>query len=71
MSRSAKLDQWRTPSRRGEKTAEVIQLEVARNGEQLVRVIFRDRRQSERLDLEAIEMAGRSAIHHADAVPLT
>jgi hypothetical protein len=36
-----------------------------------LRVIFSDRRKAGRLDLEAIEMAVRSAIHHAGAAALT
>jgi hypothetical protein len=36
-----------------------------------LRVIFADRRKSGRLDLEAIEMAVRSALHHAGAAALT
>lgn len=36
-----------------------------------MRVIFRDRRNSGVLDLEAIEMAVRSALHHAGAAALT
>ncbi len=34
-------------------------------------MIFRDQRKSGRLDLEAIEMAVRSALHHAGASALT
>jgi hypothetical protein len=37
----------------------------------LLRVIFQGRRKSGRLDLEAIEMAVRSALHHAGAAALT
>jgi hypothetical protein len=33
-------------------------------------VVFQDRRKTGRLDLEAIEMAVRSAMHHAGAVAL-
>ena len=36
-----------------------------------MRVIFSGRRKSGRLDLEAIEMAVRSAMHHAGAVALS
>jgi hypothetical protein len=44
---------------------------VAREVDQLLRVIFRDRRKSGRLDLEAMEMAVRSAMHQAGAAALT
>jgi hypothetical protein len=37
----------------------------------LLRVIFQDRRKTGRLDLEAIEMAVRSAMHHAGATALS
>jgi hypothetical protein len=37
----------------------------------LLRVIFQDRRKTGHLDLEAIEMAVRSAMHHAGAAALT
>ena len=57
--------------RRGKKTAEAIHQEVAREVDQLLRVIFTGRRKTGRLDLEAIEMAVRSAMHHAGAAALT
>jgi hypothetical protein len=44
---------------------------VAREVDQLLRVIFHARRKAGRLDLEAIEMAVRSAMHHAGAAALT
>ena len=69
--RSAAPARWRTHSRRRKKTAEVIQQEVAREVDQLLRVIFRDRRHSGVLDLEAVEMAVRSALHRAGAAALT
>jgi len=59
------------PHRPGKKTAEAIQQEVAREVDQLLRVIFSDRRKSGRLDLEAIEMAVRSALHRAGAAALS
>jgi hypothetical protein len=55
----------------GRKTAEAIRQEVAREVDQLLRVIFRGRRKTGRLDLEAIEMAVRSAMHQAGAAALT
>jgi hypothetical protein len=56
---------------RGKKTAEAIQQEVAREVSRLLQVIFQDRRKSGRLDLEAVEMAVRSAMHRAGAGALT
>jgi hypothetical protein len=46
-------------------------LEVAREVDQLLRVIFQERRKTGRLDLEAIEMAVRSVMHHAGATALS
>ena len=51
--------------------AETIQREVAREVDRLLRVIFNGRRKTGRLDLEAIEMAVRSAMHHAGALALS
>ena len=51
--------------------AAAIRQEVAREVDQLLRVIFNDRRRTGRLDLEAIEMAVRSAMHQAGAAALT
>ena len=39
--------------------------------DQLVRIIFKGRRQTGCLDLEAIEMVVRSAMHHAGATTLS
>ena len=44
---------------------------MAREVDQLLQVIFHGRRKTGRLDLEAIEMAVRSAMHHAGAAALT
>jgi len=44
---------------------------VAREIDQLLRVIFQERRKTGRLDLEATEMALRSALHHAGATALS
>jgi Uncharacterised protein family (UPF0236) len=54
----------------GKKTAEGIQKEVAQEIDQLLRVVFADLRKSGRLDLEAVEMATRAAMHQAGAVVL-
>src|SRR6266536_1472157 len=53
------------------KTAQAIQQEVTREVDQLLRVIFNGRRKTGRLDLEGIEMAVRSVMHHAGATALT
>jgi hypothetical protein len=55
----------------GKKTAAAIQQEVAREVSRLLQVIFQDRGKSGRLDLEAVEMAVRSAMHRAGAMALT
>jgi hypothetical protein len=55
----------------GKKTAAAIGQEVAREVDQLLRVIFGARRKSGRLDLEAIEMLVRSVMHQAGAATLT
>jgi hypothetical protein len=54
----------------GKKTAEAIRREIAREVDQLLLVICKGRRHSGRLDLEAIEMTVRSAMHHAGAAAL-
>ena len=46
---------------------ETIRQEIAREVDQLLRVVFQDRRKRGRLDLEATEMAVRSALHRAGA----
>src|SRR5207237_5564173 len=56
---------------RGKKTAEAIRQEVTREVDQLLLVIFNGRRKTGRLDLEAIEMVVRSAMHQAGAAALT
>jgi hypothetical protein len=60
----------RTRSRQRKQTAETIRQEVTREINQLLRVIFQERRHSGRLDLEAVEMAVRSAMHEAGAAAL-
>ncbi len=55
----------------GKKTAEAIQQEVTREVSQLLRVIFQERRKTGSLDLEAIEVAVRSAMHRAGAAALS
>src|SRR5665213_1899207 len=70
--RSARCGQWLRPCRRHrKKTAEIIQREVAREVEQLLRVIFRDRKATGRLDLESIETVIRAALLHAGGTTLT
>ena len=53
------------------KTAQAIQQEVTREIEQLPRTIFTGVRKSGGLDLEAVEMLVRSAMHQAGAAALT
>jgi hypothetical protein len=55
----------------GKKTADAICQEVTREVDQLLRVIFNAGRKTGRVDLEAIEMAVRSAMHQAGAAALT
>jgi len=50
---------------------EAIRQEITREVEQLLRVVFQDRRKTGRLDLEAIETAVRSAMHRAGAAALS
>jgi len=57
-------------SRGRKKTADAIHHEVAQEVERLLQVIFRDQRQTGRLDLEAVEMAVRSTVHRAGAAAL-
>ncbi|MGB7025212.1 MAG: ISKra4 family transposase [Candidatus Acidiferrales bacterium] len=45
--------------------------EITREVEQFLRVVFEDRRKTGRLDLEATEMAMRSALHRAGAAVLS
>jgi hypothetical protein len=54
----------------GKKTAESIHQEIAREIDQFLCVVFQDRRKTGRVDLEAIEMAVRSAMHQAGAAAL-
>jgi Uncharacterised protein family (UPF0236) len=53
------------------KTVEAIRQEITREVEQFLRVVFEDRRKTGRLDLEATEMAMRSALHRAGAAALS
>ena len=54
----------------GKKTADAIQKEIGQEIDQLLRIIFADLRKSKRLDLEAVEMATRTAMHRAGAAVL-
>src|SRR5437868_8690554 len=47
------------------KTIEAIRQEITREVEEFLRVVFEERRKTGRLDLEATEMAMRSALHRA------
>ena len=53
------------------KTAEAIRQEVAREIDQLLRVVFSGRGKTGRLDLEAVETAVRAAMHRAGSAALT
>src|SRR3989442_11591331 len=53
------------------KTIEAIRQEITREVEEFLRVVFEDRRKTGRLDLEATEMAMRSALHRAGAAALS
>ena len=57
--------------RGGEKTAAAIHQEVAREVQTLLQVIFGAQRKSPALDLEAVEMAVRNAMHRAGAAALS
>ena len=50
--------------------AEAIQREVTREVSGLLQLVFQDCRKSGQLDLEAVEMASRSALHKAGAASL-
>ena len=53
------------------KTVEAIQQEITREVEQFLRVVFQDRRNTGRIDLEATEMAMRAALRRAGAAALS
>ena len=55
----------------GKKTAAAIHQEIAQEVDQLLGMIFAARRKSGRLDLEAIEMAVRAAMHQGGSACLT
>ncbi|HUD98247.1 MAG TPA: ISKra4 family transposase [Bryobacteraceae bacterium] len=55
----------------GKKTAETIQKEIAREINQVLHIILSARRKAGHFDLEAMEMAVRSAMHRVGAVALT
>jgi hypothetical protein len=64
--RSAVCDRSKRSCRRiWKKTAEATRQQVAREINQLLRVVFNGRRKTGRLDLEAVETAVRAAMHHA------
>ena len=68
----ARCGQWLRPHRRPrKKTAAAIRQEVAREVDQLLRIIFRDRRATGQFDLESVEAVIRSAMHQAGAAALT
>jgi hypothetical protein len=61
----------RRQKRIGKKTVEAIRQEITREIEQFLRVVFQERCNTGRLDLEATEMAMRSALHRAGATALS
>src|SRR5207253_4697349 len=58
------------PSPQEKKTAEAIRKEVTREVDRFLQVVFRERRNKGRFDMEAIETAMRSAMHQAGASAL-
>jgi hypothetical protein len=56
---------------RGKKTAAAIHQEVTREIDQLLHVLFNGRRKTGQVDLEAIEMLMRSAMHRVGAAGIT
>ena len=70
MNRSARCGQLRkSPHRPRKKTDETIYKETTGQLDNLPRVIRGDRRKTEHFDLEAIEMAMRSAMHRPGQPP--
>jgi hypothetical protein len=64
----------RLPSKRSlqrKKTAEIIRQEISRELEHLLQLLFSEQRNRGGLDLEAVEMAIRSAMHQAGASTLS
>jgi hypothetical protein len=55
----------------GKKTSETIRQEVEREVSTLLRLVFEDQHKTGRLDLEAVEMAMRAAMHQAGAAALS
>ena len=70
MTRSAVGVPWRIRSRRRKKTTEAIHGEIAREVTTLLSRIFAECRQTGGMDLEAVEMAFRAAMHQAGAAAL-
>lgn len=56
---------------RGKKTAAAIHQEIAREVDRWLHVLFNGRRKTGQVDLEAIEMLMRSAMHQAGAAGIT
>ena len=71
-NRSASCGPWRRPRRRPrKKKTEDIHKEVTREVDQLLRVAFSAHRKTGHWEMEALEMAVRSAMHRAGAAALT
>ena len=56
---------------REKKTAEIIRQEISRELDHLLPLLFSEQRNRGSLDLEAVEMAIRSAMHRAGASTLS
>jgi hypothetical protein len=69
--RSARCGRSRMRSHRGEKTAEAIHTEITREVTTLLGRIFAERKQTDGMDLEAVEMGFRAVLHQAGAAALT
>jgi hypothetical protein len=57
--------------RSGKKMVKALRQEITREVERFLRVMFRDWRNTGRIDLEATEIAMRSALHWAGAAALS
>src|SRR5487761_2351227 len=71
MRRSAARGLSKTLLRHRKKTAETIRREVEQEVSTLLRLVFEEQRKTGRVDLEAVEMAMRAAMHRAGAQSLS
>jgi len=70
-SMSAAADRRARADCNEKKTAEIIRQEISREVEHLLHLLFSEQRNRGGLDLEAVEMAIRSAMHRAGASTLS